>query len=208
LNISETTIERSAADIKQVADAAGLDKFALFGSSGGVMAAVRFAAMYPERLTHLILLGGYVDGRSVRDGNNNRDAPETIENMVREGWETPGSAFVSAYISIYFPTATNEELRYFTYMLQNACPVENELMERRACNIHSISDALSKVRTPTLVMHCRGDAVHPLNEGQKLARGIADAEFLVLDSRNHHPLPQEPSWQVHVDAMLEFLSRE
>jgi len=116
-----------------------------------------------------------------------RRLTETIESMIREGWNIPGSAFIKAYVSIYFPTAPTDQIRHFGEMLQNSCLVENALRAREACNTHSISDLLKKVSTPTLVMHCRGDAVHPLSEGQNLARGIRDAELIVLESLNHYP---------------------
>ena len=207
IEIDDFSIERSADDIKSVADAAGLDRFPLYGSSSGARVAVSFAAKYPERVSQLLLLGGYVDGRSLRGGENSAGSPESIETMIREGWETPGSAFVKAYISIYFPTAKTEQLRRLGQMLQNSCPIENELRERVVSNTTSIAPLLDRVRAPTLIMHCRGDAVHPLSEGQKLARGIEDAELLVLESLNHYPLPGEASWQVMVDSMRDFLNR-
>jgi pimeloyl-ACP methyl ester carboxylesterase/DNA-binding winged helix-turn-helix (wHTH) protein len=199
--------ERSAEDLKTVADAVGLDRFPVLGTSSGARVAVSFAAKYPERVSRLILLGGYVDGRSRRGGEGGAKGPDTINSMVREGWDTPDSAFVKAYISIYFPTATTEQLRAISRVVQDSCPMENALRGREAGNTTSIAHMLDQVRAPTLVMHCRGDAVHPLSEAQKMARGIEGAELLVLESLNHYPLPGEPSWQVHIDAMMEFLGR-
>jgi pimeloyl-ACP methyl ester carboxylesterase len=201
------SIERSADDVKAVADAVGLDRFPVLGTSSGARVAVNFAAKYPERVSHLILLGGYVDGRSLRGGEDEAKGPDTINSMVREGWATPDSAFVKAYLSIYFPTATTEQLRAIGQVVQDSCPVENALRAREMGNTTSIAHLLDQVRAPTMVMHSRGDAVHPLSEAQKMARGIKDAELLVLESLNHYPLPGEPSWQVHIDAMKEFLGR-
>jgi hypothetical protein len=47
--------------------------------------------------------------------------------------------------------------------------------------------------------------VHPLSEGQKMARGIADAELMILESRNHYPQPDEQSWHSMIAAMLAFM---
>ncbi len=195
-------------DIKAVADAAGLDRFALLGTSSDAMRAVEFAVKYPERVSHLILLGGYVDGRVARDKAGPTNTPETIEAMLREGWNIPDSPFIKAYLSLYFPTASSELLQTLVKMVQASSNVENILRVREIFNNQSIAGSLENVCAPTLVMHSRQDAVHPLAEAQKLARGIAGAEFLVLESPNHYPLPEEASWQVHVDAMLEFLDRE
>ena len=208
IEVDFSSIQHSVEDIKSVADAAGLNRFALFGTSGGVLKAVEFAVKYPERVSHLVLLSGYAEGRIARDKNRDSNSPETIEIMQREGWEIPGSAFIKAYLSLYLPTGSPELLQTYTEIVQASSSVENVLREREMGNNHSILDILGGVTAPTLVMHSRNDAVHPLSEAKKLASGIADAEFLVLESPNHYPMLDEPSWQIHMDAMLEFLKRD
>jgi len=205
IDIDDFSAARSAEDIAAVADAAGLQRFALLGTSSGALVAVEFAARYPERLSHLVTLAGYVDGRSVRDGTATPDTDEPILTMAREGWNTPDSAFVAGYLSVYFPTATSQQLRDIARTLQNACPVENETRGRKFFNSHSIAPLLGRVHTPTLVLHSRQDAVHPLSEAQKLARGIDGAQLVVLESRNHYPLPDEASWQVMMQTMQVLL---
>jgi pimeloyl-ACP methyl ester carboxylesterase len=201
-------VERSAEDANTIADAAALERFALFGTSSGAMIAVELAARYPERVSHLVLLGGYVDGRSVRENGRTNVGVEPIVEMTRAGWDTPGSAFIKAYMSIYFPTASAETLESWANIAQSSCPAENAIRAREMCSKHSIAHLLGKVTVPTLIMHGHNDAVHPLSEAQKMARGIPNAELLVLETANHYPLPDEPSWQIHIDAMLEFLKRD
>lgn len=205
LDIDEYSTERSAKDAKAVLDTLGIDCVALFGSSSGAMIAVKFASMFPSSVSHLMTLGGYVDGRSIRDGNASSPTEDAIMNMAKAGWETPDSAFISGYLAVYFPTASPEVLHQIARNLQNSCPIENEIRGRDFFNQLSIADLLGNVRTPTLVMHCRGDAVHPLSEGQKFARGIADAELMILESRNHYPLHDEQSWHTMIAAMLAFM---
>jgi DNA-binding winged helix-turn-helix (wHTH) protein/pimeloyl-ACP methyl ester carboxylesterase len=201
LDIDDFSAARSAADIAAVADAAGLERFALLGTSSGAMVAVEFAARYPDRLTHLVLQAGYVDGRALRD--DTRD--DAIATMARAGWDTPDSAFVMGYLSVYFPTASKEQIKRFARTIQNACPMENEVRGREFFNNHSVAPLLARVRTPTLVLHSREDVVHPLSEAQKLARGIDGAQFVVLESRNHYVLPEEDSWQTLTQSIRTFL---
>ena len=49
-----------------VVAAAGLEKFVLYGSSQGAPIAITYAARHPDRVSHLILHGGYVQGRLIR----------------------------------------------------------------------------------------------------------------------------------------------
>lgn len=206
LKVDDYSAARKAKDIKAVVDTLGLDQFALFGSSSGAMIAVEFAVMFPEHVSHLITLGGYVDGRSVREGIPGTNTEDAILSMAKAGWETPDSAFVSGYMSVYFPTASSELLQEIAQYVQKSCPVENEIRGRDAFNRHSVADLLNEVRARTLVIHSRGDAVHPISEGQKMARGIAGAELMVLESRNHYPLPDEQCWHTMIAAMLAFMT--
>ncbi|NNE79242.1 MAG: alpha/beta hydrolase [Silicimonas sp.] len=205
LDTDDFSAQRSAKDMKVVLDTLGIDRCAIYGSSSGAMIAVEFAALFPDAVSHLITLGGYVDGRSVRD---NADVPITdaIMTMAKEGWDKPDSAFMSGLLSVYFPTMDRDQLNRLARKLQDSCPVENEIRGRTFFNHHSVAGILDKVRVPTLVMHARGDAVHPLSVGQKYARGIPGAQLLVLESRNHYPLPEEPAWRDMIEAMHDFLA--
>lgn len=200
LDVDDFSARRAAKDMASVLDAMGVEKTAVLGTSSGGMIGVEFAATYPERTTRLITLGGYVDGRSIREGA----VPDPILSMAKAGWDTPDSAFLSGYMSVYFPTASPEVLQQLGHIAQNSCPVENGVAGREYFNTLSIADRLAHVTAPTLVIHGRGDAVHPLSEAQKLARGVPNAELLVLETRNHYPLPDEPVWAEMIAAIYAF----
>ena len=53
-------------DLEAVIDAAGLDRFPLLGISQGGPVAIAYAVRHPERVTHLVLLGSYAQGRRKR----------------------------------------------------------------------------------------------------------------------------------------------
>jgi DNA-binding NarL/FixJ family response regulator len=67
---------------------------------------------------------------------------------------------------------------------------------------------LEQVRVPTLVIHAAADAVTPLNCSRELAAGIANAEFVQLESRNHVLLEHEPAWSKFKDVVLDFTGRQ
>ena len=62
----DISFEAFVRDLESVVDAAGLDKFALLGVSGGCSVSIAYALWRPERVTHLVLYGGAARGRRKR----------------------------------------------------------------------------------------------------------------------------------------------
>ena len=97
-------------------------------------------------------------------------------------------------------------------MVQQLClkttsaEIAARLLEARA--VMDISASLADVRTPTLVMHARGDEVVPVAEGRLLASAIQGAHFVELDSRNHVLLEHEPAWQRFQQEVLAFVQQD
>ncbi len=58
---------------------------------------------------------------------------------------------------------------------------------------------------PTLVAHCRDDAMVPFEAGRALARAIPGARFLALEGRNHILLEGDGAWRRFVETMRVFL---
>ena len=67
------------------------------------------------------------------------------------------------------------------------------------------TQALNKVKCPTLVIHAKGDNVAPLDEARLLARSIPKAELVVLPSNNHILQEQEPAWDTFCTQVLAFV---
>jgi DNA-binding NarL/FixJ family response regulator len=74
----------------------------------------------------------------------------------------------------------------------------------RARAVTEVTSLLPQVKSPTLILHARHDAVAPVSEGRLLATEIAGAQFVELDSRNHILLEDEPAWTRFQEAVLEF----
>ena len=56
-----------------------------------------------------------------------------------------------------------------------------------------ITDLLSEVKAPTLVMHVRDDLIVQFKFGRQLAAGIPHTRFIALLGRNHLFLEHEPA---------------
>ena len=96
-------LDQLADDIGSVADALGLDKFILMGTSRESHQAIYFAAKYPKRVSKLIIQNGYVDGRVLRNGTAELDTEDALLALMREGWDNSTSTFVAAAISVISP---------------------------------------------------------------------------------------------------------
>ena len=67
-----------------VIEAAGLDRFALLGVSQGAAIALTYAVRHPERLTGLVLYGGYARGR-MRRGPEERRTRDALISAILGG---------------------------------------------------------------------------------------------------------------------------
>jgi pimeloyl-ACP methyl ester carboxylesterase len=70
-----------------------------------------------------------------------------------------------------------------------------------------VRDLLSKVTTPTIVFHARGDQAIPFEAGECLAANIPGATFIPLESNNHILLESDKAWAEFSNAARGFLDK-
>jgi pimeloyl-ACP methyl ester carboxylesterase len=125
--------------------------------------------------------------------------------MMRQGWGEDGTAFMRAFSSIYLPSGTPEQIKWFADMQRAACSGEMAARLRQACDDIDVTALLPRITVPTLVIHARHDNVVPFAQGRLLASSIPGARLVTLDSENHVPLFGEPSWDLFVSAIEDFI---
>src|SRR5581483_11682282 len=98
------------ADLETVVDAAAIDRFALMGMSQGCAVAIAYAVRHPERVSHLILLGGYSLGWKKRARTQSeREAGEAMLTLARLGWGQENPAFRQMFTSQFIPSSSKEQ---------------------------------------------------------------------------------------------------
>jgi pimeloyl-ACP methyl ester carboxylesterase len=199
-------LDAFADDLKAVADANDLDRFPVFAASQAVPVAIRFAERYPERVSGLVLYGGFAEGRAVREKSADDIDEETILGLIRAGWGKANSPFVNAFSSLFMPDATPEQMESFVRMQTETISPENAARLRQVVDRLDVRRILPSVTAPTLVIHGIYDAVQPIQQGRILASEIPGARYVSLESRNHVPLPQEDSWTQMVAETHAFLA--
>jgi pimeloyl-ACP methyl ester carboxylesterase/DNA-binding CsgD family transcriptional regulator len=203
--VGELSVERWIGDLEAVVDAARIDEpFTLLGISQGAAACIGYATRYPERVSRLILYGGYARGPFKRNDPERARMFQAIVDLVRGGWGSDNPTFRQVFTSRFIPGGSEEQIGWFNDICVRTTSgeISARLLESRA-NV-DITDLLEKVVTPTLVLHSREDDVVPVAEGRILASGIPNAEFVELDSKNHVLLEDEPAWKRFCDEVLEF----
>jgi pimeloyl-ACP methyl ester carboxylesterase/DNA-binding winged helix-turn-helix (wHTH) protein len=193
-------------DLEAVVDAAGLERFALFGPSGGAATAVRYAARHPERVSHLVILGGVVRGGLERGERSTPVAThEAFIRLIEDGWGQDNAAFRQLMTSMLWPAATTEQMRSFNHLQRMASSAATAAQMLRAIAHLNVEAELSRVRCPTLVLHSLHDARVPFDEARLIAAGIPGARLEPLDSPNHTPLLGEPEFERLHQLISEFV---
>jgi len=194
-------------DLEAVVDVAKPETpFVLLGISQGTGAALAYAAKYPERVSHLVIYGGYMQGWAHRDPEERRRR-EAIRELVEVGWGTPNPIFRRLYTSMFLPDGTDEQLAWFDELCAKSTSPGLAARLMKEQSTADFSHLPGQVNVPTLVMHCREDGVIPCSQGVNLAAGIKDAEFVQLECRNHILLETDPAWEQFKRVVLEFTGR-
>ena len=200
------TIDQWVDDLRSVVDASQpVGPVTLLGISQGTAACVRYAAEHPERVERLILYGGYARGTALRKGVLSNDLVfKGIVELARMAWASDNWTFRQIFTSRFIPGGTEEQLKWFNDLCLKSTTgqIAASLLEARQSV--DVTDALGRVRAPTLVVHARNDELVPLAEGQLLASAIPGAEFVEVDSHNHVLLEHEPAWSRFCEAVLAF----
>jgi len=203
----DLSFEAWVRDLETVVDTLGLERFPLLALSQGCAVAVAYAARHPERVSKLVLYGGYTQGilTSART-RVERAERELVLGGVPLGWGHDNLAFRLYFAGRFIPEGTLEQMRWFSDLqrITTAPDVASRLLST-AAHI-DVGKLAPKVRAPTLVLHATGDAAVPFDQGRKLASAIPRARFVPLDGRNHILLEHEAAWARFVDEVSRFLA--
>lgn len=202
----EISFDAFTRDFDCVVNASKLERFGILGISQGAAVAIDYAVRHPDRVSKLVLLGGYALGRTKRASPEEHEKAQTFLSLLHYGWGDEQSAFMRAFASIFLPNGSPEQIKWFADLQRNTTTAECAARIRRACDDIDVVELLPKVKVPTLVLHCRHDNVVPLEQGRLIATSIPNARFVTLESENHVLLAGEPAWPKFLDEVGAFLA--
>ena len=203
--VPDFSFDARVRDLETVVDAAGLDRFPLLGVSQGCAVSIAYAVLHPERVSHLVLYGGFARGRRRRGSEREVQTSDAVLTLMRQGWGQDNPAFRQMFTSLFIPGGTMEQMQWYNDLQRNSTSPENAIRLRRASDEIDVTHLLPQVSTPTLVLHCRNDALQPFEEGRVLAAGIPGARFVALEGQNHIILEGDPGWDRFLDEIRTFI---
>jgi pimeloyl-ACP methyl ester carboxylesterase/DNA-binding SARP family transcriptional activator len=207
-DVEEISFEAHVRDLESVVEAAGVKRFPLLGISQGCAISVEYAVRHPERVTRLVLHGGYATGWRLGPDPAEIALREALQTLILHGWDQDNPAFRQVFTSGFIPDGTPEQFHWMNELQRISISPENAVRLQNALGIVDIRDRLPLVRVPTLVLHSRWDARVPHARGRELAGGIPDARFVTLESRNHLILEHEPEFPRFLDVIRDFLAED
>ena len=205
--VDELSLDVWVKDLETVVDAAGVERFPLLGVSQGCAVSVTYAVRHPERVSHLVLYGGFAVGGLKSDSPDVRERAKSMTALIRLGWGVDNPAFRQMWTELFIPGATQEQMDSFNELQRRTTSPDVAARHQEAVGNFDVRDVLPRVSVPTLVMHARGDALVLIERGRALAAGIPGARFVTLQGQNHLFLENEPASQRFFEEVKLFLGR-
>jgi pimeloyl-ACP methyl ester carboxylesterase/DNA-binding CsgD family transcriptional regulator len=204
--VTDFSLDAWVGDLEAVVDGLGLRRFPLIGMSQGGAVAIAYAVRHPDKVSHLVLPGAYARGALQRaSGNAERLEAETLVNLIRLGWGRDNAAFRQVFTNQFIPGGTYTQHQWWNELERLTASPENAARTLDAFHRIDVTALARQLRVPTLVLHARGDARVPFDEGVRLAALIPGARFVPLDSDNHVLLDTEPAWPIFLAELRAFL---
>lgn len=204
-NVREISFATFEHDLEAVVDSLHLRRYSVVAISQGVPTAIAHAARYPDRVSKIVLHGGFALGRNKRGSAKEAEMAKAWIAIMKQGWGDDDSALLRIFSSVWLPGASTEQLRWYANTLRKSTSAENAIRNRNTADGIDVVDLLPKVSAPTLILHCRHDNSVPFDEGRRIAASIPNAKFVSLESENHVPIAGEPAWQKFVGEIESFL---
>jgi class 3 adenylate cyclase/pimeloyl-ACP methyl ester carboxylesterase len=191
----EFTIDSEIIDLETVINHLDFKKFIVLGCSGAGPVSVAYTARHPEKVTHLILYGTYADGNQIAK----KEVRSALPEFIKASWGLGSKALVD----ILVPEAAPEILQHFAKFQRASCSADLAAELLMLCYTMNVSNLLSSITTPTLILHRENDKASPIKQGRHLAAEIPNSLFKVLKGKIHLPWLGDTS--VIIKELLDFV---
>ena len=201
--VGAPTLEEQMEDVIAVMDAAGSERAALVGFTGGAALAIMAAATYPERCTALIALSGFARN-TWAPGYEFAQTEEERQGLRRVLFESWGNGARSA---VLFPERGRDRtfVEWFGALERlSAGPGDAQRVFSLLDSI-DVRDVLPLVRVPTLVLHPEDPAFLDVQHSEYLAKHIPGAQLVRFPGKDVLPSRRD-ALDAFIGEIEEFLT--
>ncbi len=190
------SLEARLRDLDAIIDLSGGQPVALFGGLHGALAALAYAAKYPDRVSALIVRSPFPRGDELYEISPSMKLFAALGEVTAEQWE-----FVTLTIAQRgLDKAEDPGLaQHLAALYRESMTADLALAFREATRRIDVTELLPAISAPTLVLHRSGD--FPLQFSQEVASAIPEAQLQVRST----------SWFLsneEADAIAAFLGVE
>jgi pimeloyl-ACP methyl ester carboxylesterase/class 3 adenylate cyclase len=185
-------------DVRAVMDDVGMDRAALLGISEGGSLTAFFAATHPDRCRALVLYGSFAHFACWLP---TAEALEAFLAYIDRDWGSGKSLGMFAPSRQSDPAFQNWWGRFERL---GASPAAAIALMRMNSQIN-ITDIVSTIRVPTLIIHRTNDATINVEGGRFLAAHIPNARYVEVPGTDHIPFVGDNATDI-ADLIEEFLT--
>ena len=204
-DVNEISQDVFVEDLGSIVEQTGFEKFPLLGISQGAAVCIDYAVANPDRVSALILFGGYPKGWRIDATPEVAEMGNAMMVLTRTGWGQENPAYRHLFSATFMPSATAEQLSWFDDFQRKTTHSENAVRFLEAFADIDVRDKLSQIKVPTLVIHSKGDQRVHWTVGRDMALEIPGAKFVLLESDNHLLLEGEPAAAAFLNEVRGFL---
>jgi pimeloyl-ACP methyl ester carboxylesterase/DNA-binding CsgD family transcriptional regulator len=195
-DVTDFSVEALVMDLDAVVDRLASEKVALFGYFLSGPVAIAYAARHPERVSHLILWCTSPRGADFFESDAQHEA---LSELAEKDW----TWFTEGFAHRGFGWSASEEAReYAVHLRETATPAAFRAAWDAGFKV-DVSDLVSQVRSPTLVMQRRGLDSPSMDVAHGLAARIPDARLIVVEGEL--VIPYADGMEDVLSAIDEFL---
>jgi class 3 adenylate cyclase len=165
-------------DLEAVVEAVGLDRFALCGSHSGGPAAIVYAVRHPERVSHLILTNTSARGEGYQESTPALRVATDLRHIAEDQWEFYTLALANAFLAF----SDVETAQRLAAAIRAGTLPKAWVADRDAYLLIDVTDALSSIAVPTLIIHDKHDSIGDFAAlASRLASRVPGARFVATD---------------------------
>ena len=131
-DVDDISFDAFVRDLETVVEPTGLDRFSLLGISQGCATSISYVVRNPNRVTHLILYGGFARGMRKRGSASEIEQADALHTLMRHGWGQENPAFRQIFTTRFLPGGTPEQMKWFNDLQCITASPENAVRIRLA----------------------------------------------------------------------------